>query len=343
MLSKYNDKKPKNQVLSKMVDKHVRENTARNIKQCNNSMAFIYDCQCEKGKQVAGNSCNNRFCPICMFRLSMKEALKIYIMTRYLEDEYGVVFIMGTFTAPNVRGEDLKVEISKFGKAFKKMEKRNAILKINKGYIRKLEVTYNKDEIISYDMWHGLNGKRPMGEYFEKKGLSVGDLNPNYDTYHTHYHAIFAVSKSYFDSRSYLRQEKWLELWREAMDDKTITQVDIRRIKKNAAGGDGGINEIAKYAAKDSDYLISQEVFDTFYAALKGRQIITFNKLFAEANKKFKAGELDHYKTPDTTEYVKMLLYSWGGKVYNEYDRRDLTEDEVKEYNGHLINEMEVE
>lgn len=343
MITKYNDKKSKNQVLKNMVDKHVKEKTAKRIEECNNYMEFACDFEYEKSKQVLGNSCKNRFCPICMFRLSRKEALKIYIMTRYLEDTYDVVLIMGTFTAPNVKGDELKQEITRFSKASKKLMERKEIAKINKGYIRKLEVTYNSDETITHDMWHGLNGKKPMGEYFKRKGLRIGDANPNFDTYHTHYHVIFAVNKSYFSKRTYINQETWLELWREAMNDKSITQVDIRRVKKNTAGGDGGISEIAKYAAKDSDYLINQEVFDVFYKALKGRQVITFNKLFAEANKKYKNKELEHYKTPDTTMYMNMMSYLWGGKVYNETERRELTDEEKIEYNNHLICEVDID
>jgi len=343
LLTKYNEKKPKNQDLAKMIDKHVNDKTAERIEDCNNFMTFIADCECVKGKQIGGSSCNNRLCPICMFRMSRKDALKIHVMMRYLEDVYGLVFVMASFTAPNVKGVNLKDEISRYGKAFKNLEKRKDVSTINKGYIRKLEVTYNSNETITHDMWHGLNGRPPMGEYFARKGLSIGDVNPNYDTYHTHYHVIFAVNKSYFKHKEYyIKHETWLTMWREAMNDNSITQVDIRRVKKNPNGKGGSASEIAKYVAKDSDYLINQEVFDVFYTALKGRQLITYNKLFKDANKKYKAGELDHYKTLDTTEYVNMLHYAWGGKTYNETERRQLTEEEKKEFNGHLVNEADM-
>ena len=342
MLNKYNYKKPKNQVLAKMVDKHVSEKTAERIEECNNFMAFITNCDCTKGKQVAGNSCKNRFCPICTYRLSKKDALKIHIIMKYLEDKHDTKYIMATFTAPNVKGNELQSEISRYGRAFKNLEKRKEVSKVNKGFIRKLEVTYNKEETITYDMWHGLKGKKPMGEYYERKGLRIGDDNPNYDTYHVHYHVIFAVNKSYFTSKNYIKHEEWLRLWREAMDDESITQVDIRRIKRGQ-DKNGDINEIAKYAAKDSDYLINQEVFDVFYKSLKGRQIITYNKLFKEAVKLYKAGELDHYKTSDTTEYVNMIYYKWGGKVYNETERRELTPREKAEYNNLPTCEVDID
>jgi len=343
MLNKYNDKKPRNQAMYKMLYKHVGEKTVERVKDCNSFMSFIADKDSGKLKQVAGNSCKNRFCPICMFRMSRKDALKIQIMIQHLKEKHDMAFIMATFTAPNVKGHELKNEIDRFSKASKKMMERKEVVNMNKGYIRKLEVTYNSDPVITKEMWNGSSGRKPMKEYFKRKGLKIGDANPNYDTYHTHYHVIFAVKKSYFkDSRSYISQDRWLNLWREAMDDVSITQVDVRKLKM-VDGKGGDVSEIAKYVAKDSDYLISQEVFDVFYTSLKGRQIITYNKLFKEANKMYKAGELDHYKTPDTTEYVNMLYYTWGGKVYNETERRALTEEEKVEYNGHLVNEIEID
>lgn len=65
--------------------------------------------------------------------------------------------------------------------------------------------------------------------------------------------------------------------------DETITQVDVRKLDMEK-----GILEIAKYSSKDSDYLISDDVFDVMYKALKGRQVITYNGVFKEAAKLYK-------------------------------------------------------
>ena len=137
---------------------------------------------------------------------------------------------------------------------------------------------------------------------------------------------MFAVDKSYFKSRNYIKQEKWLNLWREVMGDESITQVDVRRVKRGGSTKD--VKEIAKYAAKDSDYTISQGVFDCFYEALKWRQVITYNGLFRDSNKKYKDKELEEYKKLDCTEYYYMLLYRWGKGEYIEMERRELTEEE---------------
>ena len=64
-----------------------------------------------------------------------------------------------------------------------------------------------------------------------------------------------------------MKQAKWLELWREVTGDERITQVDVRRVENSA---DKGVAEVAAYTAKDSEYMLSQEVFDVFYNACEG-------------------------------------------------------------------------
>jgi len=117
--------------------------------------------------------------------------------------------------------------------------------------------------------------------------------------------------------------------------------VDVRRVKRadvNAASGENdakGIDkardkaqfEIAKYAAKNTDFVHSQEVFDVFFNALHRRQILTYGGTFAAANKKYKAKELEHYKTLDQTEYVYLVFYRWLNQ-YVEQKRHELTAEE---------------
>lgn len=59
--------------------------------------------------------------------------------------------------------------------------------------------------------------------------------------------------------------------------------------------------------------------------------------------KLFKEGKLDEYKRKDTTKYVYSILYNWGQSQYIEKERRLLTEDEQKEINGQLLDEMDIE
>jgi len=338
-MKKYTTKKLKSQDVKKLISKHVTPSVEKKIGDCGDFLMFTADEDKENIKLYKGQFCGNRFCPICCYTRSKKEALMISILLKYLQDEFRYRFIFLTLTAPNVEGDKLDDEITRFNKNFKKMFERKKIRAVNKGYIRKMETTYNKEPIITCEMWYGTGKKKPMADYFERRGLKIGDPNPNYDTYHVHFHLVIAVNNSYFTDKTYIRQSEWLNIWRDVMGDQTITQVDVRPFKHEFSD----VQEIAKYFAKSSDMLASQKVFDVFYTALKGRQILTYNGAFKEAVKLFKKGELDKYKDVDTTEYVYMLLYQWGWRKYVERELRKLTEDERERVNRHLIDEVDLE
>lgn len=176
-----------------------------------------------------------------------------------------------------------------------------------KGYARKLEITYNKER----------------------------------DDYHPHFHVLIAVNKSYFtDTKQYITRDRWLDLWQQVTKNPLITQIDVRKVHNSR---DDKVYEIAKYSAKDSDYLLNQNVFEVFYKALKGKRLIVFSGLFKEAMTKFKNGELDEYKEKDITKYVYAIMYNWGNKKYLEIEKRLLTDEEIKEINGQLVDEKDEE
>ncbi|MGG7203257.1 protein rep, partial [Clostridium butyricum] len=131
-----------------------------------------------------------------------------------------------------------------------------------------------------------------------------------------------------------------LKLWQEATGDFSITQVDVRKAKINNRKE---IYELAKYSAKDSDYLVSKPVFEIFYKALKGKQTLVFSGLFKDAHKMYKLGELNMYKKQDDIEYTYMLYYNWYKKEYENTNIRELTEEEKQKFNKSLINEIEVD
>src|SRR5690625_1399958 len=312
IMDKSTKKKRKNGVLAYFMEKLVSErivseNTLKLIKECNTFMMMIADENLENKKQHTGNTCKNRFCPICAWKKSRKDALALSVMMAYLKLEKKKEFIFLTLTAPNVPAEELNDEIKHYNHSFKKLMERKEVKNIVKGYARKLEITYNEER----------------------------------DDYHPHFHVLIAVNKSYFtQTTQYINRDRWLKLWQESTKNNTITQVDVRKVQNSR---DNRVFEIAKYSAKDSDYLISQDVFEVFYNALKGKRLIVYSGLFKEAMKKFKSGELDEYKEKDLTKYVYAVMYSWGGREYLELEKRLLTDDEMKELNGKFIDEEDLE
>lgn len=310
IMVKSTKKKRRNGVLAYFMEKLVSENvvsenTLRLIKECNTFMMMVADKSLEKKKQHKGNTCKNRFCPICAWKKSRKDGLALSVMMAYLKQEENKEFIFVTLTAPNVPADELEAEIKDYNQSFQRLMQRKEVSKIAKGYARKLEITYNEER----------------------------------NDYHPHFHVLIAVNKSYFtDTKQYITRDRWLELWQEVTKNQLITQVDVRKVRN---GRDDKVYEIAKYSAKDSDYLISQEVFEVFYKALKGKRLIVYSGLFKEAMTKFKNGELDEYKEKDVTKYVYAIMYNWGGKKYIELEKRYLTDDELEEINGKLIDEKE--
>ncbi|WP_263850998.1 hypothetical protein [Limosilactobacillus reuteri] len=43
------------------------------------------------------------------------------------------------------------------------------------------------------------------------------------------------------------------------------------------------------------------------------------------------------------TKYVYAIMYNWGDKKYLELEKRLLTDDELQEINGQLIDEKDVD
>ncbi|MCE4979132.1 protein rep [Staphylococcus aureus] len=306
-MEKYTEKKQRNQVFQKFIKRHIGENQMDLVEDCNTFLSFVADKTLEKQKLYKANSCKNRFCPVCAWRKARKDALGLSLMMQYIKQQENKEFIFLTLTTPNVMSDELENEIKRYNNSFRKLIKRKKVGSVIKGYVRKLEITYNK--------------KR--------------------DDYNPHFHVLIAVNKSYFtDKRYYISQQEWLDLWRDVTGISEITQVQVQKIRQN---NNKELYEMAKYSGKDSDYLINQKVFDAFYKSLKGKQVLVYSGLFKEAKKKLKNGDLDYLKEIDPTEYIYQIFYIWKQKEYLASELYDLTEQEKKEINHKMIDEIEEE
>ena len=306
-MEKYTEKKQRNQVFQKFIKRHIGENQMDLVEDCNTFLSFVADKTLEKQKLYKANSCKNRFCPVCAWRKARKDALGLSLMMQYIKQQEKKEFIFLTLTTPNVMSDELENEIKRYNNSFRKLIKRKKVGSVIKGYVRKLEITYNK--------------KR--------------------DDYNPHFHVLIAVNKSYFtDKIYYISQQEWLDLWRDVTGISEITQVQVQKIRQN---NNKELYEMAKYSGKDSDYLINQKVFDAFYKSLKGKQVLVYSGLFKEAKKKLKNGDLDYLKEIDPTEYIYQIFYIWKQKEYLASELYDLTEQEKREINHKMIDEIEEE
>lgn len=278
-----------------MIDKKVKNDR---LKSCGNYLYFLSNQDKTKFKLSWGNFCNNRFCPICSWLKAKKNAVEIMELMAFIREKEKKQFIFVTLTAPNVTAENLKNEIDDFNKSFKRLFQSEDFSVVNKGFIRKLEITYNSEQ----------------------------------NTYHPHFHLIVAVNDSYFHSRYYISEKKLLEMWKKAKRDDTITQVDIRKIEMNTIQE---IMEIATYSAKQKDLYSNQEVFDVFYENMRGRQLLTFNGLFKEYRKLQSKNQLNIDELDINIDAIKVnavleVGYKWKIKEYQEQYERLLEEWEQR-------------
>lgn len=330
-------KKLDNLRMYELAKSHLTQKMQELYRECGTFNLYISTADKEKKKMVGGNHCKNRFCPICAWRKARKDAMALSVVMEAMHTEHDVKYLFLTLTTPNVRADDVRSEIEMMNKAFSNLFKRRNVKKVIQGYARKLEMTYDSNPLITTPLFE------KKQSYYERRGLKVGDENPTYDTYNPHFHVVLAVKKSYFnDSRNYIKRDEWLEMWREATGDNTITQVHIERIKEKQTGN--AVAEISKYAAKSNEMGVSAEVFDIFYRALKGKQVIAFSGLFKEYMKLFKEGALKKYMMEDANEYFYKIMANWKNNQSDfVLEFIELTEEEKRRYNKQKIDEADID
>lgn len=329
LLEKYTNKKDLNRKATNYIEKHLTIKSVVRFETCSSWMQFLTNGEMSVKRLHKTDACGNRFCPICTWKTAKKDAIKLSVMLDAVKEVEGKEFLFLTLTASNCTGEELAFEIDRFNKAVSKLFRRRNVDRVVKGYIRKLEVTTDQEPHITEELY-----KRKKG-YFDMRGYKVGDANPQYNTYNPHVHIIVVVNKTYFtDAKTFINQEKWLEMWQECMEDKTITQVDAKKVRNT--GNSNAVLEIAKYSAKGSDLYHSEAVFDTFYIALKKRQLLVFSGMMKDYAKKYENGELDRFKKQDEAVYTHLLQSIWKGSNY-ENKLKDLSPVEFEEFNKRAL------
>lgn len=312
LLSKHYDYfyKIKNENMDKPIG-NITENRIDRVKSCSNYFTAVADRTLQKSKIVKAIRCRDKFCPVCQKIKSTKNALAIEAMYNYLKDTTKLNYLFITLTAPNIKGNELNKELLSYSKSFERMLKTKKLLKINKGYIAKLEITYNFEE----------------------------------DTYHPHYHILMAVPNRYFkNSDLYIKQDEWLEIWQKAKRDKSITQVDVRKVQnKNIDGISSEVLELAKYMAKSADYFNSLDVFETYFNETHKKRFMRYGGLFKESLKEFKQGNLNKYINANAIDWYFIIKYSYRSEGYEKQSIRNLTEDEKNQIINAEINNLSKE
>ena len=276
---------------------------------CSTFLEFTYFLNTGEKKLSSANFCKVRLCPMCSWRRSLKIFGQVSKVMDYVEENYNYRYIFLTLTVKNCYGEDLKPTLDHMTKSFNKLSERKAFKQSVKGYFRSLEITYNKDE----------------------------------NTYHPHFHLILAVNDSYFkDTRIYLTQKDWTELWKSSLKVDYMPIVDVRKLKKNIGKE---VAEVAKYTVKSEDFIIREtdgqinkkltdEVVKTLDLALHRKRLTSFGFVFKEVHRKLNLddaedGDLintdnDEDLRSDLTSVI--LRYQWNIGIKN-YSLIEVAED----------------
>ena len=240
------------------------------------------------------NFCRVRLCPICQWRRSLKTFAQMNKVISVAEKDYSFIHLV--LTVPNCSGDNLSKTLDKMFKAFSnKFAKYARFKKAVKGYYRGMEVTHNLEA----------------------------------DTYHPHFHCLLAVNKSYFTSRDYIKRAEWLELWRKAMGDKTITQVHVSKIKNGTAKA---IAEVAKYTCKPSDIIcyddwdLTVDTVKVLDKSLNKRRFIGLGGVLRDIHKALNLddiedGDLTHIEADESelSNDEKNIISFYWHTGYNQY------------------------
>lgn len=306
ILQKLEKKQITKEKLEKLGLKHFSKKALNRIADCGNFIQSVLTADKTAGKIVKANRCMNRFCPICLATRSRKQSFMLGVVLETLRENYDYKFLFLTLTVPNVPGHELVNELQKQYESLKRFIQRKEFKNISKGYVRKTEITYNHER----------------------------------NDFHPHIHMLIAVENDYFqNSKLYVKQDRWLEIWQKCKRDDSITQVHIKKANEES------FRELAKYEAKDLEYLnYSQEVFDVFYEALYKRKTLTYNGCFQEHKKLFESGYFDDYIEKDDNYYEFTSFHSYENylKKYKHLETREMDKEELEEFNNMGIIDEEI-
>lgn len=279
---------------------------SQRVNDCGTYLEFYHEisnggCVSDTGKLNNANFCKDRLCPLCSWRRSYKIFAQVSKIMDYLGNDYKYLFL--TLTVPNCSPEDLSNTITRLVKSWDKLNKYKEYTTSVKGSARFLEITRNS-----------------------KTGY-----------YHPHLHIVLAVNKSYGNHKGYyITHEKWLQMWRKAYKDESITQVDIRLAREKKNGETKTIEqnlssvvaEIAKYSVKSKEYLfedddkLTDKIVKELSEALYKRRLLAYSGCFKYAYEQLhlddpEEGDLIHENETINTELAYLVVhYGWSAGVY---------------------------
>jgi plasmid rolling circle replication initiator protein Rep len=238
------------------------------IADCGGWLKFVYD----KGRLylVDARFCKVPHCPMCQWRRELKWRAKFLAILPEICSLYPTrrwVFL--TLTIRNCDLQDLRATLKRLNEAFNRLVKLKGFPM--DGFVKSVEVTR------AWDCYHrgnylGRHGTKWIAGW-EARNKERLELRPTNEV-HPHLHICGLVPAGYF-SKSYIKHEQWVEMWRHSLRIDYDPMVNIQAVKskkskslilptpeqfiENPLSDDTGmiqaICETLKYTVKEKDLI----------------------------------------------------------------------------------------
>lgn len=188
--------------------------------------------------------CHVRECPICQSGRAYKLGERFKeVLPKLKEQVPNGAFLLLTLTVRNCPVTELRQTLADMNRAWRRLV-RYEDFRIVKGWIRGTEVTRGA--------WIDTRTGQPIPSRQVQKVPLKHRRIKDPELAHPHFHALLLVPSYYFAGKSYIKQAKWAELWKDAAQLNHTPIVDIRRVK-TPEGGCGEVIKAATYSVKMSD------------------------------------------------------------------------------------------
>jgi plasmid rolling circle replication initiator protein Rep len=257
--------------------------------------------------------CRQRFCPICQWRRMLMWRARFFKRLPTIIQDYPTHrWIFLTLTVENCKMTSLRTTMQTMSKAWNKFLLYKEFPAT--GWIRTSEVTavwdcYHKGKFV------GRHGTKWIEDYQRKHKVKL-KLEIS-DEVHPHYHILMMVPSTYFGAK-YLNNQRWRELWKQAIRSDYLPVVNVKTIKPQV--GDThpmarGILETVKYGVKESDLTADPQWLSELTSQMDKLKTVALGGVVRQYLKETEPEDLVHTDEdalePELLEQYPTLLFDW--------------------------------